>query len=121
MVLRNRYVVLDKIGGGGMATVHLGRVIGDGGFTRVVAVKQMLPALAKTPDLVKMFVDEARLAARIHHANVVSTLDVVAEPDVIALVMEYVHGPTLLEIHEKAKTEERVPLKIAVAIAAGPL
>src|SRR3984957_9384645 len=73
-----RYALHDEIAAGGMATVHLGRLIGQAGFTRIVAIKRLHAQYAKDPDFVSMFMDEARLAARIRHPNVAGTLVVVA-------------------------------------------
>src|SRR5258706_7157525 len=75
-----RYALYGEIAAGGMATVHLGRLLGPVGFARTVAIKRLHPHLAKDPEFVAMFLDEARLAARIRHPNVVPTLDVVALP-----------------------------------------
>src|SRR5262245_33729195 len=72
-----RYKLFDEIAAGGMATVHLARMLGPVGFSKTVAIKRLHPNLARDPEFVTMFLDEARLAARIHHPNVVSTLDVV--------------------------------------------
>ena len=69
---------LREIASGGMATVHFGRLLGPVGFSRTVAIKRLHPQFAKDPEFVAMFLDEARLAARIRHPNVVPTLDVVA-------------------------------------------
>jgi serine/threonine protein kinase len=78
-----------------MATVHLGRLIGPEGFSRTVAIKRLHPQFALDPEFVAMFLDEARLASRIRHANVLAPLDVVvAEPEVL-IVMDYVHGEPL--------------------------
>jgi hypothetical protein len=71
-----RYSLFGAIGSGGMATVHLARLSGAAGFSRVVAIKRMHPHLARDPAFVTMFTDEARVAARIRHPNVVQTLDV---------------------------------------------
>src|SRR5579859_2797912 len=90
-----RYALYDEIASGGMATVHLGRLLGPVGFSRAVAIKRLHPPFAKDPDFVSMFLDEARLAARIRQPNVVSTLDVVARDGELFLVMEYVHGESL--------------------------
>src|SRR5262249_3403613 len=79
--IAERYAVYDEIGAGGMATVHLARVSGGAGFARTVAVKRLHAHLAKEPDFIEMFVDEARLASRVRHPNVVPTLDVVATPE----------------------------------------
>src|ERR1700742_1214735 len=72
-----RYVIGDEIASGGMATVHLGRMLGDAGFSRTVAIKRLHGPYAKDPEVCGMLLDEGRLAARIHHVNVVTTLDVV--------------------------------------------
>ncbi len=75
-----------------MATVHLGRVVGAGGFQRVVAIKVMHPHIASDPEFVGMFLDEARLAAGIRHPNVVATLDIEQGETGLSIVMEYVEG-----------------------------
>ena len=74
-----RYALLDMFASGGMATIHFGRQLGAAGFGRVVAIKRLHPHLAHDPEFAAMFLDEARMAARIRHPNVASTLDVVAD------------------------------------------
>jgi eukaryotic-like serine/threonine-protein kinase len=69
-----RYIVVGQIAAGGMATVHLGRLVAAAGFERTVAIKRLHPQLAKDPQFASSFVDEARLAACIRHPNVASTL-----------------------------------------------
>ena len=61
-----RYAIFDAIASGGMATVHLGRLMGPVGFSRTVAIKRLHPQFANDTDFTSMFLDEARLAARIH-------------------------------------------------------
>ncbi|WP_155798635.1 protein kinase domain-containing protein, partial [Sorangium cellulosum] len=90
-----RYLLFDEIGAGGMATVHLGRQLGSAGFRRTVAIKRLYPQFVRDPELVAMLLDEARVAARIRHPNVVSTVDVVSSGGEVLLVMEYVHGEPL--------------------------
>src|SRR3954467_1967970 len=90
-----RYAIFEEIASGGMATVHLARLAGPVGFSRVVAVKCLHPHLLSDPEFKAMFIDEARLAARIRHHNVVPTLDVVESGDELVLVMEYVQGESL--------------------------
>src|SRR4051812_41626443 len=90
-----RYVLFEEIAHGGMATVHIGRLRGSGGFKRTVAIKRLHASFARDPEFVTRFLDEARLAARIQHPNVVSVLDVVAEDGELFLIMEYVHGDSL--------------------------
>jgi serine/threonine-protein kinase len=105
-----------------MATVYLGRLLGPVGFSRPVAIKRLHPTIARDPELVAMLIDEARLAARIRHPNVVPVLDVVEADGEICLVMEYVHGASLASIlGVLADVNGRVPVAIAAAIAAGVL
>ncbi|HEV3191134.1 MAG TPA: protein kinase [Polyangiaceae bacterium] len=117
-----RYALYDEIAAGGMATVHIGRLLGPVGFSRTVAIKRLHPQFAKDPDFVSMFLDEARLAARIRHPNVIGTLDVVALQGELFLVMEYVPGESLARLwratHESGRT---IPLPIVSAILIGVL
>jgi len=113
-----RYAIYDAIAAGGMATVHYGRLLGPVGFSRTVAIKRLHPQFAQDPEFVAMFLDEARVAARIRHPNVVSTLDVVAVQNEIFLVMDYVHGESLARILRDVNARgEGVPLPIAIRIA----
>jgi eukaryotic-like serine/threonine-protein kinase len=117
-----RYLLYGELASGGMATVHLGRLVGPVGFSRTIAIKCLHPHLAKEPEFVTMFIDEARLAARIVHPNVVPVLDVVEIDDELFLVMEYVHGETLARLLRSVRShDERIPPKIAAAIVAGAL
>jgi serine/threonine-protein kinase len=105
-----------------MASVCFGRQIGAVGFSRVVAIKRLHPHVAREPEFVQMFLDEARLATRIHNAHVVQTLDVVAAGGELLLVMEYVHGEALSKLlTTTARRGERVEPNIAIAIATGIL
>ncbi|NOU31376.1 MAG: serine/threonine protein kinase [Polyangiaceae bacterium] len=102
---------------GGMATVHLGRLVGPSGFSRTLAIKRLHSEHAKDPDFVAMFLDEARLAARIQHPNVVQTLDVFAEGNEVFLVMEYVRGVTLAQLLKREMARKgSMPIPVAVAL-----
>ena len=103
--LVGRYLLFDEIASGGMATVHLGRLVGPAGFSRIVAIKRMHKHFAKEPEFVSMFLNEARLASRIQHPNVVPTLDVIAQEDELLLVMEYVQGESLSKLLRAATQE----------------
>jgi serine/threonine-protein kinase len=121
-IIIGRYALHDEIASGGMATVHIGRLLGPVGFSRTVAIKRMHANLAKDPEFVSMFLDEARLAARIRHPNVIGTLDVVALSGELFLVMEYVHGESLFRLMKTARdTDKAIPLPIATAIMVGVL
>src|SRR5215472_2885194 len=115
-----RYVLYGEIASGGMATVHFGRLVGPAGFARPVAIKRLHAQYARDPDFVKMFLDEARLASRIAHPNVVQTLDLVETEEEIFLVMEYVRGLSLSAlVRSMRRAGERVPPRVAVGIVGG--
>src|SRR6516165_8004505 len=111
-VARNigRYTLFREVARGGMATVHLGRLRGPAGFARTVAIKRLHPPYARDPEFVSMFLEEARLAARIQHPNVVSVLDVVAAESELFLVMDYVHGESFAKLHKAARQAGKAPL-----------
>lgn len=109
-----RYLVGDAIGAGGMATVHFGRLLGPAGFSRTVAIKQLRPGLPSDEESLATFLDEARLASRIHHPNVVSPIDVVLMGNEAFIVMEYVHGESLSRL---LKTAPGVPVAPPLAAA----
>jgi eukaryotic-like serine/threonine-protein kinase len=111
-----------EIASGGMATVHLARLVGSAGFSRTVAIKRLHPHLAKDPDFVAMFVEEARVAARVRHPNVVATLDVVCEEHELFLVMEYVPGESLARLVRRARERgKRIPPAHVAAIMCSAL
>lgn len=117
-----RYALFDEIAAGGMATIHLGRLVGPVGFSRTVAIKTLHPQFAKDPEFVEMFLEEARLASRIQHPNVISTLDVATAEGEVFLVMEYVAGESLAKLVRSAlKKGERMPVEIGVSVLSGML
>jgi eukaryotic-like serine/threonine-protein kinase len=112
-----RYALYGEIAKGGMATVYFGRLLGPVGFSRTVAIKRLHPHYASDAEFVAMFLDEARLAARVQHPNVVSTLDVVALDGELMLVMEYVQGESLSRLMSACRTANvRLPYRIVGAI-----
>lgn len=95
-VLRGKYRLGARIGGGGMAEVYEGAIIGAAGFERPVAIKRMLPSLSADPSFGDMFVNEGRIASFLHHPNVVSVLDFDRDEEGrYFLVMELVRGVDL--------------------------
>jgi serine/threonine-protein kinase len=97
-----RYEILVRIASGGMATVYLARAQGPAGFERDVAIKLTHAHLRESADFARELVEEAKLAVRIHHANVVQVLDVGDDPVGLFLVMEYVEGDTLSGLMRRA-------------------
>ena len=122
------YEVLLDIGSGGMGTISLARATGDGlgvdGFARLVALKRPLGALASDPEVMQRFLDEARLLAQIHHANVVGIHQIGSDADGQFLVLDYIEGGTLDELltrtilHRK-KLPPPVVLRILGDVLAG--
>src|SRR5262245_49055795 len=105
-----------------MATVHLGRLLGPASVGRTVAVKRLHPHFFSDPEFIAMFMDEARVAARIRHPNVVSVVDVVKSQKGLFLVMDYVHGDSLSRLVRAARARgERLPVKVTTAILHGAL
>jgi eukaryotic-like serine/threonine-protein kinase len=110
-----RYETIRAVASGGMATVHLARALGAGGFERLVAIKVLHPHIQSEPDFVAMFLDEARLAAQVRHPNVVPTIDVSTDP--LFLVMEYVEGPSLHAVQRELRRQKKVvPIEVALRI-----
>lgn len=111
----------DEIAAGGTATVHFGRLLGQG-FARTVAIKRLHPTYARDPTFVGMFLDEARIAARIRHPNVCAILDVATVDDVPCLILEYVHGePMSRHIDAAVARDEVVPFDVAAGVVCGML
>jgi eukaryotic-like serine/threonine-protein kinase len=112
-LLAGRYILGEPFASGGMGSVHLGRIVGASGFSRVVAIKRLFPGFATDASFRQMMLDEANVASRIRHPNVVPILDVVEAEGNLYLVMEYVHGLSLAELLDRP---EPVPTDMAAAI-----
>jgi eukaryotic-like serine/threonine-protein kinase len=102
-----KYAVFDEIASGGMASVYLACRLGPGDAPRVVAVKKLFEPYAKQPAFVTMFLDEAHLAARIRHPNVITTHEFLRVPGSLALVMEFILGVSLNDVFAVAASQGR--------------
>src|SRR4249920_2126466 len=96
----HRYRVIKRLEAGGMAEVYLGEAQGLQDFKKRVAIKRVLPHLAKNESFIQMFLDEARLSARLNHANIVTVFDISARDDTYFLIMEFVDGANLKRLQE---------------------
>jgi serine/threonine-protein kinase len=97
-----------------MASVHLARVDGPGGFQKWVAIKRIHPHLVEDDQFVDMFLDEARIAAGINHANVAQVFDLGKDDNTYWIAMEYLHGEPLREIMRRLEeVNEGIPYGIA--------
>lgn len=115
---QQRYAVVERLDAGGMAEVFRAKSQGMQGFEKQVAIKRVLPNLAKNEKFVKMFLDEARLSLHLSHANIVSVFDIGQSGGSYFIVMEYVDGANLKRFIEAARRRDgRVPVAIAIFIA----
>lgn len=113
----DRFELIADIASGGMATVYLARLSGVAGFQRLVAIKRLHPHLAREREFVDMFLDEARLAARIHHPNVVPIQEIGQSERGYYLVMDYIEGDTAARLFARAaQSGTRVPIEVAIRI-----
>ncbi|MBI1947889.1 MAG: protein kinase [Deltaproteobacteria bacterium] len=114
-----KYEVIRRLGMGGMAEVLLGKQIGLEGFEKKVVLKRILPHLAAEEQFVRMFLQEARVAARVLHPNVVQVYDLVKDgPDYFA-IMEYVRGTDLNQLLKNAaRLDVQVPIELCCRIVA---
>jgi len=109
-----KYRLGERIGGGGMAEVFEATLIGVAGFERPVAIKRMLPALSNDPTFGAMFVNEARIASLLHHANIVTVLDFDRDAEGrFFLVMELIRGMDLRQLADSGQ----LPVEVSVHIA----
>ena len=123
-----RYRLLERLGKGGMAEVFKAKSFGVEGFEKVLVIKRILPELARSPEFVRMFIHEAKLAVRLSHANIVQVFDLglvkgvesdgVLQPDSYYIAMEYVHGLDLSSLLARCRRDHvTLPLQMGVYIA----
>ncbi len=113
-----KYTLVARVGTGGMAAVFLAIAAGPAGFRKLVVIKRLLEHLEDDQVFVRMFLDEARLAARLNHPNVVQTLEVGAVGDSHFLAMEYLEGQTFGRVMGRFRSAGRpMPIPIAAHVA----
>ncbi|MCB9553748.1 MAG: protein kinase [Myxococcales bacterium] len=117
-----KYLLLDQIGTGGMAEIWRARQFGAAGFQKTLCIKKILRHLADNDDFVAMFIDEAKIAVSLQHANVVQIYDLGSVQKEYFIAMEYVFGKDLLNLLIRCThLRIRVPHKLAVFIIAETL
>lgn len=110
-----KYLLLDKIGTGGMAELFLAKQTGLSGFEKVVAIKRILPHLTQGSEFVTMFINEAKLAALLTHQNIVQIFDLGSVDQCHYIAMEYIMGKDLRTVINRGKSK-RMPLSIGDAL-----
>lgn len=113
----DRYELIALLARGGMGAVHLARLPGVGGFQRLYAIKVMHPHLAEESEFVDMLLDEARIAARIHHPNAVPIVDICQSDRGFYLVMDYIDGVNLARFFQRtAEAPWRARVRVALRV-----
>jgi serine/threonine-protein kinase len=114
-----RYEIIRTLARGSLTDLLLGRATGEAGFQRHVAIKQLREEHAQDAPCLEMFVNEARLAAALHHHNIVQVTDIGDESGQPYFAMEYVHGVDLRRLlTHLCRRQEQLPLEHVVAIIA---
>jgi serine/threonine-protein kinase len=112
-----KYDLLAHLATGGMAEIYLAKIIGESGFEKLVVVKRLLEKLAIDPEYVEMFLDEARINARLSHTNVVQVLELGKVEGHYFMAMEYVSGLSVAQVGKLATQRlGSVPQEIASGI-----
>lgn len=106
-----KYLLVEKLASGGMAQLYRGKILGDQGFEKFIAIKQILPHLAEEKEFLSSFIDEAKLAALLHHQNIVQIYDFGNVEGAYFITMEYLFGKDLRVIAQKSK-EKNLPFSI---------
>jgi serine/threonine-protein kinase len=120
-ILAGKYRMIAELGRGGMAEVNLAVASGPAGFNKLVVIKQLRQNLSDDPDFLNMFLDEARLAARLNHPNVVHTYEVVSDRQQNFIAMEYLDGQPLNRIVRDFSKAGGLPLEISLRIISDAL
>ncbi|MBN1207706.1 MAG: serine/threonine protein kinase [Myxococcaceae bacterium] len=115
-----KYQLVKRLAMGGMAQIYLARRLAPEASQELVVVKRILPHLGENKEFVQMFLDEAKIAARLAHPNIVAIYDLGAQDDSFFIAMEYIHGEDVRRIFKRAAAMElELPVPLAVRIVIG--
>lgn len=113
-----QYLLLERIGSGGMAEIFRAKTFGAAGFEKEYAIKRILPNLGADQEFVEMFVNEAKLVVDLYHANIVQVFDLGDVDGSYFIAMEFVHGKDLLDVLARCTEHDlKIPLKLTLYIA----
>jgi len=117
-----KYQLIERIAIGGMAEVYKAKSYGVAGFEKLLVIKKILPHLSRNPEFVQLFINEAKIAVSLSHANIVQVYDLGVVDKDFYMAMEFIHGHDLMEIIKVGrKTGERLPIPTAVHIVSETL
>jgi len=109
-----KYFLLERINMGGMAEVFRAKAYGVEGFERLVAVKRILPSISEDKDFIRMFIDEAKIAVQLSHANIAQVFDLGRVGGSYYIALEHVHGRDLRALYDRCR-EGGEPMPVAQA------
>ena len=114
-----KYLLLDRISVGGMAEVFKAKSYGVEGFEKIIAIKRILPAMGEDRDFIKMFIDEAKIAGQLAHANICQIFELGRIDGSHFIAMEYIWGKDLLQIQNRLrKNKVQMPVPMACFVIA---
>ena len=109
-----KYLLLDRISVGGMAEVFKAKSYGVEGFEKIIAIKRILPTMGEDRDFIKMFIDEAKIAGQLAHANICQIFELGRIDGSHFIAMEYIWGKDLLQIQNRLrKIKQQMPIQMA--------
>src|SRR5580765_637041 len=112
-----KYYLLERINVGGMAEVFKAKTFGVEGFERLLAVKRILPNIAEDEEFITMFIDEAKIAVQLQHANIAQIFDLGKVNESFFIALEFVHGRDLRSIFDRMRNKgESLPIQQACHI-----
>jgi TonB family protein len=112
-----QYIIEERIATGGMADVYKARMMGMEGFQKTVAIKRILSTLTDSDEFVRMFIDEAKLAAQLNHNNIIHIYDLGKVDRSHYIAMEYIEGRDLRSIlSDCRKCDQKMPIELALDI-----
>jgi predicted ATPase/class 3 adenylate cyclase/tRNA A-37 threonylcarbamoyl transferase component Bud32 len=112
-----KYQLIEKIATGGMAEVYKAKSYGVAGFEKLLVIKKILPHLSRNPEFVRMFINEAKIAVSLNHANVVQVYDLGVVDKDYYMAMEFIHGHDLMRVIKLGrKTRRFLPIPTGVHI-----
>jgi len=114
-----KHEIIRRLAVGGMAELYLARAIGIEGFEKLVVIKRVHPHLASDADFIRMFLNEAKLAAALDHPNVTQVMDIGVADGEHYFTMEYLHGADLRELLQRSSSEGGLPLECGLEIVLG--
>ena len=120
-VQSGRFRDIADLGKGGMGDVFLTVAAGPAGFNKLLVVKRLRHSLSSDPEFLRMFLNEARLAARLNHPNIVQTYEVGFDGARHFIAMEYLQGQSFYRLIRRAATTGGVPLDMQLRVLADAL